>query len=647
MSTKKRNKTNYLRFSLQWGILLLLVYMLIRPLFDKQYLADFEAYCPFGGMQALGSFFKSNTLTCSMTTVQIALGITLLLGVVLLSKLFCSFICPIGTVTEWLGERARKLKMQVTLKGWPDRLLRLVKYALLFVTFYFSVTSSELFCKKFDPYYAAVTGFSSDVVWYYAVPALILTILGSFFIRQFWCKYLCPLGAITNLAVYALPIAALTLIWVLLNAAFRLDISWVWLLGAACALGFLLEATTLKFLIFPPLRVTRHPDICTNCRICDKKCPMGLDVSTVDKVNNIDCHLCTDCIVKCPEKGALSINKRPLKWLPFAATILLIALSIWIGTRYELPTISERYTDAATLKNAATFEMSGLKNIKCFGSSRSFANQMKDVPGVLGVETYVKHFKVVLYYDAAVTNPQKLKEAIFNPVAEFMSKPPATLARISSVTLGVDRCFDPNDQYLLADMMRLHPGIFAMETSFGEPVKAVFYFDSTLTNPEKIMAWIGQKSVVFGEGDDQVEVEIDFIVNKKGMSVSGITKQDFFSRFFEPSDIPFNKFETYNSSDIKLLCLPFADAVNPEMQQWIPFLISHLSNDDGIIRFQTVFTTTDPEMRIWFVPRLTNPEKIRKLMTEPEFLVHYPDKSVKKVKNPFTFTGGGEVREIE
>jgi polyferredoxin len=634
--------TNYYRISLQWVVLALLAYMVIRPFLDKNYGADYESYCPFGGMQALASFFSSNTLTCSMTTVQIAMGLALFLGVILLSKLFCSYICPIGTVTEWIGSRARKLKLQVTLKGWPDKLFRVFKYSLLFVTFYFSVSSSELFCRKFDPYFASFTGFSGDVVLLYALPALILTIAGSFFIRQFWCKYLCPLGAITNLAVYALPIAAISLLWVILNSILSLDISWVWLLGTICLAGFLLEATTLRFLIFPPLRVSRNKDICTNCRICDKKCPMAVPISTVDKVNHIDCHLCTDCIVKCPEKGALSINKRSMTWLPAVATLILIVAAMIISTAYELPTISERWTDSQSLKAAGVVEMSGLKNIKCFGSSRSFANQMKEVPGVLGVETYVKHHKVKVYYDKKITDQEKIKAAIFNPVAEFMSPPERSLERISVVTLGIDHCFDPNDQRLLTELMRKQKGLLAMETAFGEPVKAIFYYDSTLTNPAEIESRINQKSALIGEGPEQEQVEIDFAVNKRDFSTAVLSKEEFLGRFFESSDVKFNKYESFSLSELKEFRITFPEAMDPGMQEWIPYLVSHMSNDDGIVRFKTAFTNTDPELKLWYVTKLTTPEKIRTLLNEPMFLVHYPDKSVERVKNPFRFKDIGK-----
>ena len=381
MAAKKQSPVNYYRIVLQWGIFALLAYMLVRPFWDKSYAPDFEAYCPFGGMQSLASYLSIHSLACSMTTIQIALGIALIAGVILFSKLFCSYLCPIGTFTEWMGELGRKAKMQLKVNKNIDRFLRLLKYALLFITFYFTVTSSELFCRKFDPFYASFTGFSGDVFFWYAFPALLLTIAGSFFIRQFWCRYLCPLGAVTNIAVYALPAAALTLLWVLLTNVAGLSIPWPWLLGAVCLTGFIFEAFTMKFFVFPTLRITRHEALCTHCRICDKKCPMAIEISTVDTVNHIDCHLCVDCVIKCPEKGALTINKRNMSWLPALATVILTAAAITIATFYELPTISENWGDVNG-KNIQTVQMDGLKSIKCFGSSRSFANHMKEIPGI-------------------------------------------------------------------------------------------------------------------------------------------------------------------------------------------------------------------------------------------------------------------------
>jgi len=635
MASKKKSPVNYYRISLQWGVFVLLAYMLLRPLFDKSYVADFEAYCPFGGMQSLASYFSSHSLACSMTTVQIALGLALLVAVILFSKLFCSYICPIGTFTEWMGELGRKARMNITLTGNADRILRVLKYVLLFITFYFTVTASELFCRKFDPFYAAFTGFSGDVYLWYALPALLLTIGGSFFIRQFWCKYLCPLGAVTNIAVYALPAAAITLLWVLLTNVAGLVIPWPWLLGTLCLTGFIFEATTLKFFVFPSLRITRHDNLCTHCRICDKKCPMAINISTVDVVDHIDCHLCVDCVVKCPEKGALTVNKRNLRWLPAVATVVLTAAAITIATYYELPTISENWGDING-KNVKVFRMDGLKNIKCFGSSRSFANHMKEIKGVLGVETFVKHKRVVVYYNESIINEEGVKEAIFSPLSEILNINGKTTGMVGYIKIGIDRCFDPKDQSYLAELLRQEKGVLALNTRFGEPVQATIYFDASQTSGNSIKQAISSKILVMGEGDEQTKIETGFIVNETGETSGEMPAYEFLTLFIPTVDVAFNKYESYTDDKMLVYELPFEQAADPGMQQWMPYLVSHASNDDGIVRIETAFTESGPVIKIWFVNELTTVEKINSMLKSPEFIVHYPDKTVKKVKNPFT-----------
>ncbi len=636
MASKKKSPVNFYRITLQWGVFVLLLYMLLRPLLDKNYIPDFEAYCPLGGMQSLAGYFSVHSLACSMTTVQIALGIALLLGVVLFSKLFCSYICPIGTFTEWMGTLGRKAKMHITLTGNFDRILRVFKYILLFITFYFTVTASELFCRTFDPFYASFTGFSGDVVLWYAIPALVLTIAGSFFINQFWCKYLCPLGAVTNIAVYALPAAAITLLWVLLTNVAGLVIPWPWLLGTLCLMGFIFEATTLKFFIFPSLRIIRHDDICTHCRICDKKCPMAIEISTVETVDHIDCHLCVDCVVKCPEKGALTINKRNLRWLPAVATVLLSAAAITIATFYELPTISENWGDISG-KNVKVVRMDGLKNIKCFGSSRSFANHMKEIPGVLGVETFVKHHRVIVYFNDSIIHSEGVKQAIFSPLSELLNFNGKTTGMVSFVKLGIDRCFDPNDQFYLAELLRKDRGVLAVSTLFGEPVQATIYFDTSLTDENGIKKAVSMKTLLMGEGKEQTEIETGFVVNEKEKTNGEMPASEFLALFIPVTDVAFNKYESYSDDKMLVYELPFDQAADPEMQQWIPYLVSHASNDDGIVRIQTAYTESGPVIKIWFVESLTTVEKINSLLKSPEFIVHYPDKSVKKVQNPFRF----------
>jgi len=57
-----------------------------------------------------------------------------------------------------------------------DRYMRVLKYLLLFAAVYLTMTTSELFCKEFDPYFASVNLFkNTDITLYFAIPAFIIT----------------------------------------------------------------------------------------------------------------------------------------------------------------------------------------------------------------------------------------------------------------------------------------------------------------------------------------------------------------------------------------------------------------------------------------------------------------------------------------
>ena len=364
---------------------------------------------------------------------------------------------------------------------------------------------------------------------------------------------------------------------------------------------------------------------------------MAINISTVDMVNHIDCHLCVDCVVKCPEKGALTINKRNLRWLPATATFILTAIAITIATYYELPTISENWGDSNG-KTVKTLQMDGLKNIKCFGSSRSFANHMKEINGVLGVETFVKHKRVIVYFDESVINAEGVKAAIFSPLSEILNFNGKCSGTVSFVNLGIDRCFDPNDQSYLGELLRMDKGVLALSTRFGEPVQATVYFDSALTNENNIKIAVSKETLVLGEGEQQTTIKTGFVVNEKGKTSGEIPVNEFLNLFVATTNVSFNKYESYSLDKMSVYELPFEQAADPEMQQWMAFLVSHASNDNGIVRLQTVFSPDGPIIKIWFVNSLTTVEKINSMLKATEFTVHYPDKSTKKVKNPFTFT---------
>ena len=140
-----KSKKNWPRHLLQWGSLAAIIFFvsgLARKIFPSIEEVDPETLCPLGGMEALATYGVRGSLPCSMSSLQIILGLALALGVVFLSKLFCAYLCPVGTVQDLLIRLRKKLKIKgldIPQGSIADKVLRVVKYLLVFWIFYMTL----------------------------------------------------------------------------------------------------------------------------------------------------------------------------------------------------------------------------------------------------------------------------------------------------------------------------------------------------------------------------------------------------------------------------------------------------------------------------------------------------------------------------
>jgi polyferredoxin len=72
---------------------------------------------------------------------------------------------------------------------------------------------------------------------------------------------------------------------------------------------FMIIGTKIKDLFgWPSLKLIAESDKCSSCKLCDKNCPMSLNVSEMVNqgfIKNSECILCGKCVDSCP-KGAIS-----------------------------------------------------------------------------------------------------------------------------------------------------------------------------------------------------------------------------------------------------------------------------------------------------------------------------------------------------
>ena len=245
-----------------------------------------DAFCPFGGLESLFSVF-----TYGMFLQRIAWGSLIMLGVTIIVSLFfrrsfCGYICPLGSVQEFFGALGRKaFKKRVVVPKKLDGYLRYLKYIVLVVVLVLTYLTGRLIIRPYDPW-AAMNHLNSVELFtkfFWGFVVLMVSLIGSFFVERFFCKYLCPMGAF---------LAILSKI------------------GIYC--------------------IKRDEEVCIDCGICDKKCPVNIEVSKLPQVKSAECISCNLCVLNCPEKGALKISTKKGKKGISAVAVISIVLVMFI-----------------------------------------------------------------------------------------------------------------------------------------------------------------------------------------------------------------------------------------------------------------------------------------------------------------------------
>ncbi len=639
-----KNKT---RIIFQSIILLLILYVAIRPALDSGYTADFEAYCPFGGISSLFSKLEMGTMSCSMSEVQVMMGIGLLVAVILFGKLFCSYICPIGAVSEWLGKLGAKLKIRMEMPKYLDRPLRSLKYILLFLTIYFTMTSSELFCKEFEPYFAAVNLFgNTDINLVYAIAAFIITVVGAVIFRLFWCKYLCPLSAMSNIFLNVLPVSIAIIVFILINA-FIGELSFIWLLAAIVLIGLISEIGFMRSFILPAAKITRDPGDCTSCGICEASCPQGIEITKYDVITHADCNLCTDCVYSCPVKQSLTINnKKATKYLAPIATVVLVLVSLGFSTQIEFKTLSDRWGNFNEVENVAVLKKEGLKNVKCYGSAKSLSSQLHKVQGIHGLDAYAASHTIEIYYDADKLEEVDVKKTIFSPAKQKVRIiKDGSLDSLSTYEYAIDKLFDRIDYNNLFYALREDEGVFGFLTHFGEPVTAVFFYDENKTTPEKIKEEVTADIVEIKKRSGTTELELSFEINEEGKPGEKMSVYDYEKMMYHPFDRKFNKYNLKDTLNLSVLVYNMPEAGKTITRRYLPYLTSHLSKDSSIVRLRTTYHNGSMAI-CYFDHTLTDVENVKSTLSDSTLSVSYSNGTEKDVKSPFNINPNGEVFKL-
>ncbi len=653
MKNQKGSKSiNWPKIILSWGTLILIT-LFLTSIIPGSSRPDPEAFCPFGGLQALGAFLVNDTLACSMSMDQIVLGIILAVGVVLVGKLFCGYICPMGLITEYLSKARRFLKIKsitITQGSAIDKSLRGLKYLLLFIVFYFSLSSSELFCKNFDPYYAFATGLSGEITLWMSLLAIYILFLGSFFIDMFWCKYICPLGALSNLFRFAILFIIILAVYFALTVV-GLSIGWIYLLGFTAILGYILEITYYESKITPVIKIKRDEENCTNCGACTLKCPYKIDVASVKSVTNIDCTVCGDCVYKCPENALYIVRKSgKTRYLPSILLISLIALGFYFGTVWELPMLRDSWADEATLANLESFEIKGMRSVNCFGSSKTFAGQLKEIHGVYGVETYVEHQRVKIFYNPNETTPVDIEASIYTPARFKIANPPKSSSILKVITIRTENMYDKLDpNYLGLQFRLLERGYYGLETEFAHPLIIKLFMDMDEPIDDTFLKSVIEMKFLSmpAHGGIIKKIPVNYKFISREDRVDTVSRREFLERQFKSYESTYKiNGEKYGSSPRAFYEIEYPSLEKPAVSRNVSYLSSFLSLQDGFLGIRTYLNDADvPTIRLEFATDILDQEKIWQTLQMAEWRIKLKDGSFKTVAAKMQFSSRGTITD--
>jgi len=192
----------------------------------------------------------------------------------LFRKAFCSWLCPIGTISEFLWKFGRRVfRRNLALPPWADGLLRTPKYALLaFFLWAIGGMSAEAIGAFFESPYGLVADVKMlDFFRHLSRSAAVVIgglAIASLVVQNPWCRYLCPYGALHGL------------------------VSWV-----------------------SPVRVRREAARCVDCAKCARVCPSRLPADARGSIASPECTGCLECVAACPVKDTIGLSaSRRSRW---------------------------------------------------------------------------------------------------------------------------------------------------------------------------------------------------------------------------------------------------------------------------------------------------------------------------------------------
>ncbi len=271
-----------------------------------------EAFLPISALMAAKQFILTNKWDM-VHPAGLTLFFAFIWMAILFRKSFCGYICPVGLISNLTEQLGRKLRLQIELPLKVARILSVPKYIILGGFVYFIVINMST--RQISSFLTLPYNYVADskMLAFFLAPSattlIVIAVLAiiSLFIRNFWCRFLCPYGA---------------------------------LLGICST--------------FSPTAITRNPDTCISCGKCRKICPAAIHVDERKTVHSPECVGCAECVGVCPVDDCLTVRTFNKK-APFA-TIAIGSLAILL-TFYGVAVLTGHWHSDATPELIRKFHM--------------------------------------------------------------------------------------------------------------------------------------------------------------------------------------------------------------------------------------------------------------------------------------------------
>lgn len=227
--------------------------------------ASLHAICPFGGVVTVYQYLTTGSFIKKIHESSYILMIIMFIIAIGFGPLFCGWICPLGSIQEWLSKIGKKVFGKKHNRFVPrkfDKYLRYLRYLVLVWVIYMTAISGNIIFQDIDPYYALFNFWTGEVaVSGFIVLGIVIAL--SIFIERPWCKYACPYGALLGI--------------------------------------------TNLFRIF---KIRVNKDRCIECKSCNNACPMNINVSEKTIIRDHQCISCFKCTSEeaCPIEDTVMIS---------------------------------------------------------------------------------------------------------------------------------------------------------------------------------------------------------------------------------------------------------------------------------------------------------------------------------------------------